>query len=74
MRVPLEHAAPEQQLVESLAPMWAEERARCGGRIPSRPPSPPRHPQPLCAAVEATRQDLKVRAVNWNGMSERVKD
>ncbi len=63
VRTPLEHAGPEQQLVDSLLPMWEEERARCGGSIPPRPPSPPRTPRPLCPAVEALRAELQVRGM-----------
>jgi hypothetical protein len=35
--------------------------SRCGGSYPVRPPSPPRNPRPLCAAVEAIRAELQVR-------------
>ncbi len=46
-------------MVESLAPMWAEEATRCGASgIPDPPPSPPRSPRPLCPAVDAVRQQF----------------
>lgn len=46
-------------MVESLAPMWVEEAARCGpGGIPDAPPSPPRSPRVLCPAVHAVRQQF----------------
>lgn len=60
VRTPLAAATDADQLLPSLAPMWEEEKARCGGNIPPRPGSPPRDPKPLCAAVEAVRAELKV--------------
>lgn len=46
-------------MVESLAPMWAEEATRCGpSGIPDPPPSPPRSPHALCPAVDAVRQQF----------------
>lgn len=60
VRSPLSQAAVGLQLVESLLPMWEEERGRCGGRVPGRPPSPPRNPRPLCPAVDAVRVELQV--------------
>ncbi len=57
----LEDAGPDRQLLESLLPMWEEERGRCGGTIPNRPPSPPRTPEVLCPAVQAVRNEYKVR-------------
>ena len=39
-------------MVESLAPMWDEQRARDHGATPpGGPPSPPRTPAPLCPAI-----------------------
>ncbi len=67
----LEEAGDEHQLLESLLPMWEEERERCGGRLPPRPPSPPRAPRPLCPAVEAMRVDLKVSACKGKGRAQR---
>ena len=50
-------------MVESLAPVWAEEAARCGpGGIPDAPPSPPRSPRPLCPAVDYVRQQFAALA------------
>ena len=46
-------------MVESLAPMWAEERGRCnGGAIPDPPALPPRSPRTLSHAVDAVRQQF----------------
>ncbi len=47
-------------MVESLAPMWEEERQRCGGSLPDPPPDPPRTPQLLSHAVTAVRQEFQV--------------
>lgn len=61
-QVPLAQASPDLQLVSSLAPMWAQERWRLGGgSIPPPPASPPRSPAPLCPAVEAVREEFRVR-------------
>ncbi len=61
VRVPLESAAPDAQLVESLGPMWEEERMRCGGRSPpERPPDPPRSYGALSAGVTAVRAEFQV--------------
>lgn len=63
VRVPLAGAGPEVRMVESLAPMWAEEAARCGpSGIPNPPPSPPRSPHPLSHAVHAVRQQFEAIA------------
>lgn len=63
VRTRLEDAGPDVRMVESLAPMWEEERARCGGTgPPSPPPDPLRDPQPLCPAVDATRAQFQVRS------------
>ncbi len=60
LRVPLESAAPNARLVESLGLMWEEERHRCGGHDPPPPPpDPPRDPQPLCAAVDYVRAQFQ---------------
>lgn len=60
--VPLDAAGPDDQLVSSLAPMWAQERLRLGGgSIPAPPASPRRSVQQLSPAVEAVRQELLVR-------------
>lgn len=60
VRLPLAAAGPDVRMVESLAPMWAEEAARCGGSgIPAPPPSPPRTPQPLSHAVAAVREQFE---------------
>ena len=50
-------------MVESLAPMWDEQRARGGGATPpGPPPSPPRTPAPLCELItEHVRTQLQVR-------------
>ncbi len=61
VRTPLADATPSQQLVESLAPMWAEEQTLCeqhGSSMPQPPASPPRHPHDLCLAVEVMREQL----------------
>ncbi len=60
VRVPLEQATPDMQLVDSLVTMWRDERARCGD-VPPPPRSPTRRPKPLCAAVEAVRAEYRVR-------------
>jgi hypothetical protein len=60
--IPLEHATPDQQLVSSLLPMWRQERSRLGSAsIPPPPASPRRCPQVLCPAVEAVREEFRVR-------------
>jgi hypothetical protein len=59
VRLPLAAAGPEVRMVESLAPMWAEERGRCdGGAIPDPAGSPPRSPRTLSHAVDAVRQQF----------------
>lgn len=65
VRVPLDQATPDLQLVDSLVPMWHEERLRIGADIPPPPPSPPRTPEPLCPAVESVRAQLQVRICTW---------
>ncbi|GMH43547.1 hypothetical protein BSKO_11469 [Bryopsis sp. KO-2023] len=59
IRMPLESAGDDERLVESLIPMWDEEKQRLGTDPPARPPSPERNPVPLCDAIEAIRKDLK---------------
>jgi hypothetical protein len=62
LQVPLAQASPDMQLVNSLEPMWQQERWRLGGSsIPPPPASPPRRPGPLCPAVEAVREEFRVR-------------
>lgn len=60
VRTPLETVGPEVEMVDSLLHMWRDERQRAGD-CPLPPPSPPRTPKPLCAAVEAVRAELQVR-------------
>lgn len=60
MRTRLENASPSEQLIESLIPMWEEERSRCTGDLPKGPPSPPRTPGPLCQTVEDVRAQFQV--------------
>ncbi len=60
VRVPLEEAGPDLRMVESLAPMWDEERGRCAGTVPPPPISPPRHPRPLCPTVDFVRRQFQV--------------
>jgi hypothetical protein len=67
VRVGLEDADASQQLLESLVPMWEEERARGEGVLPERPASPPRSPGPLCAAVEAVRAEFRVGSAGARG-------
>jgi hypothetical protein len=39
-----------------------EEQMRLGSaEVPLPPPSPPRHPRPLCPSVDAVRQQFRVR-------------
>ena len=51
-------------MVESLAPMWDEQRARDHGATPpGGPPSRPRTPAPLCPAItEHVRAQFQARA------------
>ncbi len=52
VRTRLEDAGPDVRMVESLAPMWEEERLRCGGSgPPPPPPDPPRDPRPLSSRL-----------------------
>lgn len=63
VRERLEDVGPDRRMVESLAPMWEEERARCGGTgPPPAPPDPPRAPQPLCPTVEIERAKFQAGA------------
>ena len=61
VRTRLEEASQEEQLVESLIPMWDEERQRCHGDLPELPGAPPRSPGPLCKTVEDVRAQFQVR-------------
>ena len=61
VRDKLEAVGPDKRMVESLAPMWDEERQRCGGTgPPDPPPDPLRDPKPLCATVDFVREQFKV--------------
>ena len=63
VREKLEAVGPDRRMVESLAPMWDEERARCGGTgPPAPPPDPPRDPRPLCTTVDIIRAQFQARA------------
>ena len=59
----LDEAGPEVRMVESLAPMWQEQRARNDGATPLGPPgSPPRTPHTLSPFVtNAVRAQYQVR-------------
>ena len=62
VRDKLEHVGADKRMVESLAPMWDEERQRCGGTgPPPPPPDPPRDPQPLCTTVDTIRAEFQVK-------------
>jgi hypothetical protein len=61
VRTPLPEAGCDDQLLDSLVPMWEEEKGRCGGSLPPRQGSPPRNPQSLCLAVEAVKAEIWVR-------------
>lgn len=66
VRCRLADASDHDRLVESLALIWQEERARRGGASPPPPPpSPPRRPMDVCGLVTAARVDFEgiVRAV-----------
>lgn len=65
VRTRLEDAGQEEKLVESLIPMWDEERQRSEGRLPESPPSPPRTPAPLCRTVDDVRAQFQVRALHF---------
>ncbi|KAK3258468.1 hypothetical protein CYMTET_32486, partial [Cymbomonas tetramitiformis] len=52
LRLPLDQASPEVQLVQSLAPLWEEERLRSGGSTPSQAPSSPPRQLPEPGIVE----------------------
>ena len=61
VRDKLEDVGQDKRMVESLAPMWDEERQRCGGTGPPDPrPDPLRNPQPLCATVDFVRSQFQV--------------
>ena len=61
VRTKLEDVGPNEKVVESLIPMWQEEKLRCSGHLPEGPPSPPRTPEPLCKTVEDLRAQYHVR-------------
>ncbi|KAG7673423.1 hypothetical protein KSW81_006633 [Nannochloris sp. 'desiccata'] len=67
LKMPLAHAGPEIRMVESLAPMWEEERKRCGGSVPQPAPDVPRTPQQLSSAVAQCREEFQV-------IEEQIKD
>ena len=60
VRTRLEDSSPDAKMVESLIPMWDEEKMRCSGNLPERPGSPPRNPGPLCQTVEDIRAQFQV--------------
>ncbi|BDA47990.1 probable DNA polymerase zeta catalytic subunit [Coccomyxa sp. Obi] len=63
VRDKLENVGPDKRMVESLAPMWDEERQRCGGTgPPPPPPDPPRDPHPLCTTVDTIRAEFQAIA------------
>jgi hypothetical protein len=60
VRNKLEEVGPDKRMVESLAPMWEEERMRCGDSgLPPPLPEPERCPKPLCPTVDAIRAQLQ---------------
>ena len=59
VRTRLEDSSPDAKMVESLIPMWDEERVRCSGVLPEGPASPPRNPGPLCQTVEDVRAQFQ---------------
>lgn len=66
VRDKLEDVGPDKRMVESLVPMWDEERQRCGGTgPPSPPPDPKRDPQPLCPTVDFIRAQFQVYLYPW---------
>jgi hypothetical protein len=67
VRSKIADAAPQDRLVESLASIWQEDRARLGGEPPPPPPSPRRVPQDVCGAVAAARVDFE-RAISEVGL------
>jgi hypothetical protein len=58
VRLPLSHVGDDVRMVESLAPIWDEERQRAGGAMPPPAPEAPRTPQLLSLSVEAVRQQF----------------
>ena len=70
VRMPLDEAGPDIKLVESLQPMWDEEKQRLGASPPAPPAGPERMPQVLCQHVETVRAQFQVR--RWPaGLGER---
>ena len=59
IRTPLKDAGADVRMVESLAPMWEEERIRCGGEMVPQPSEVPRTPQQLNPAVAAFREQFE---------------
>ena len=63
LRVPLEEATPDMQLVQSLGPLWAEEklRAAAAGLLPSRRGSSPERSPTVseCELVQRARAAIK---------------
>lgn len=59
VRTKIAQASPRDRLVESLASIWQEERARIGGEPPPPPGSPRRRPQDVCDMVAAARVDFE---------------
>ena len=60
VRMPLDEAGPDIKLVESLQPMWDEEKQRLGASPPAPPAGPERVPQVLCQHVETVRAQFQV--------------
>ena len=60
VRMPLNEAGPDVKLVESLQPMWDEEKQRLGASPPAPPAGPERVPQLLCQHVETVRAQFQV--------------
>ena len=74
LRVPLDRATPDMQLVQSLAPLWAEEKLRAaaaGLPPPRRATSPERAPpgaesetvQHARAALRCAMRDARARCM-----------
>lgn len=60
VRMPLAEAGLEVRMVESLQPMWDEEKLRIGDSPPPPPPEPTRTAKPLCQHIEVVRAQLQV--------------
>jgi hypothetical protein len=62
VRMPLERASAELQLVQSLGPLWVEERRRAGAAgapLPARRASPERAPRQEDVKAQLERQALR---------------